>query len=371
MLSSSQKEERVTTTNYVLEIPASSIVFNPTLEISGTYGNKQEISKTDVVLTYKVESIQQVEKVFVGEQAETKKVASLAEKENQESQIGLWKTVTDDGILKAIGWLDNNKTLGEEHQDGSDISVVDLKEDTIYADLGISKETDAIQGISINMATRNVEDSNFNGEYTIRVESFAKTKGDNDFSLKVNVYNVVGIKSTNDAKSNSTPLQINVPNAYIIDTTLDSGKYMNITKEFFGNESFEMGWKESGNGVDILKKNLENVKIFKKFIQKIEESSKLIKVPLYNGVIASYKSNQWTSAQDQGFKDTITFNLTLKKGFVFKKYFELTGDKNNKYNKEGKTLEVTFGIGLGNNQNEQAIWKNAQKSITEVAAGIN
>ncbi|WPL37796.1 hypothetical protein [Malacoplasma iowae] len=361
------KRDVRTSTNYTLSIPSNVINFNPTINLKASFGNNQSTSE-EVVFTYTVTSTPLIKQTFVTN-SDSKKTITLAEMATSDNDsIGLWKTVTDEGILKALGWLDSSKSLDNEHVDGDGIDSTLLKEDTIISDLGIDGLTkEKLLGIQIEMKQRDVSKTDYNGEYNILVSTTLNNGQNTDLNLNFNTYKIVSQKSDNQTQH---PLQVNVPNAYIIDTTVDGGKFMNITKTFFGNKSFEMGWNENGSATEILRKNLQNQKIFNKFIEKIDQSSKTQQIPLYNGVSISYKSNQVTDAQDEGFKDTITLTLTLNKGFAFKKAFTLTANGNNKYNTNGKTSEVTFGISLSNTENEKAIWKNTSKTVEQLATSL-
>lgn len=243
-----------------------------------------------------------------------------------------------------------------------------LKEDVIISDLNISGLTkEKLLGIEIEMKQRDVTNPNYNGEYAILVSTTINSNSEVDLDLNFNTYKIIASKSN---EKQLQQLQVNVPNAYIIDTTLEGKKFMNISKDFF-TTSFEMGWKNtdnSSNATQLLQKNLENDKIFNKFIEKIDESSKSKKIDLYNGVIISYKSNQWSGSQDADYKNTITLKVTLKKGFSFKKSFT---NGNYKYNIDEKTSEVTFGISLGNTSGEAAIWKNSARTVEDVANSLN
>ncbi|WPL39725.1 hypothetical protein [Malacoplasma iowae] len=352
------------TTNYILSVPSSVINFNPTINVKAQYGSNQTTS-TDIVLTYEVTNSNIIDKTFDTSAANKNNIILEEKKSSNEDKIGLWKSVSDIGILKALGWLDDEKKLND-HIDGNGIDSELLNEDAIVSDLkidGLTKEK--LLGIEIEMNQRNVAESDYNGEYSILVSTTINGESNSDLNLNFNTYRIVAQKT---AEKQSKLLQANVPNAYIIDTSLDGNKFKNITKEFFGT-SFEMGWQntDSSSESTLLQKNLQNEKIFNKFIEKIDQSSKTNEITLYNGVKISYKSNMRNESQDNNYKETITLNVELKKGFSFKKSFQIT---ENKYNTQGKTSEVTFGISLGNNNGDAAIWKNASKTVDQVATSL-
>ena len=240
--------------------------------------------------------------------------------------------------------------------------ISDLKID------GLTKEK--LLGIEIEMNQREVSQADYNGEYNILVSTTLQNVQDTDLNLNFNTYKIV---SQVNADGVHNPLQVNVPNAYILDTFLDAGKFKKIDLAFFENQSFEMGFKDfTSNTTGGIKANLEDDKISSKFINKIDESYKSKGISFQNGVIVRYSSNTWDANQDQYFKETISLSVQLKKGFAFKSNFSISvNNESVKYNNPSKLNVASFCIDNNTNNGITAIFRNLQKTVSEVSNSIH
>ena len=144
---------------------------------------------------------------------------------------------------------------------------------------------------------------------------------DTDLNLNFNTYKIVSQVSTNGVHH---PLQVNVPNAYILDTFLDAGKFKKIDLAFFDNQSFEMGFRDFPSDVTSgIRANLMDNKISSKFINKIDESYKSKDISFQNGVIVRYSSNTWDNNQEDILKKLYHWVFNWKKGLHLKVIFQL------------------------------------------------
>lgn len=356
--------------NYYLFVPSSNIKFNPIINLEAAYGQDNSISQ-EVSFIYTVTNAVEIESTFKEDVIAKKNIITLDEKGNSSNSIGLWERVSDVDILTKLGWLRNVSDLGSNHVDGSAIDSTFLNEDLIISDLkidGLTKEK--LLGIEIEMNQREVSQADYNGEYNILVSTTLQNVQDTDLNLNFNTYKIV---SQVNADGVHHPLQVNVPNAYILDTFLDAGKFKKIDLAFFGEQSFEMGFKDfTSNTTGGIKANLEDDKISSKFINKIDESYKSKGISFQNGVIVRYSSNTWDANQDQYFKETISLSVQLKKGFAFKSNFSISvNNESVKYNNPNKLNIASFCIDNNTNNGITAIFRNLQKTVSEVSNSIH
>ncbi|WPL39440.1 hypothetical protein [Malacoplasma iowae] len=337
----SKRDVKTTTTNYTLSIPSNVINFNPTINLKASFGNNQSTS-AEVVFTYTVTSTPLIEQTFATN-ANNKKAITLAEMATSDSDsIGLWKTVTDEGILKALGWLDSNKSLEEGHVDGDGIDSTLLKEDTIISDLGINGLTkEKLLGIQIEMKQRDVSKIDYNGEYNIIVSTTLNNGQNTDLNLNFNTYKIVSQKSESEMQH---PLQVNVPNAYYIDSYIgqqnDGSQYRTVLDLTIGSENnllstpFKIAGKNVENGSNnnnnkYIEDNFKNQTILNAFIKhvnnQINQSKHFnllngfdLKLSETNGIVHRGETNQ-TGNFISGYEKVITLELTLRKGFTYVK----------------------------------------------------
>ena len=356
--------------NYYLFVPSSNIKFNPIINLEAAYGEDNSISQ-EVSFIYTVTNAVEIESTFKEDVVTKKNIITLDEKGNSDNSIGLWERVSDVDILTKLGWLGNVSDLGNNHVDGSAIDATFLNEDLIISDLkidGLTKEK--LLGIEIEMNQREVSQADYNGEYNILVSTTLQNIQDTDLNLNFNTYKIV---SQVNADGVHHPLQVNVPNAYILDTFLDGGKFKKIDLAFFDNQSFEMGFKDfTNNTTDGIRANLMDNKISSKFINKIDQSYKSKGISFQNGVIVRYSSNTWDANQDQYFKETISLSVQLKKGFAFKSNFSISvSNEHVKYNNPNKLNVASFCIDNNTKNAITAIFRNLQKTVSEVSESIH
>lgn len=357
-------------TNYYLFVPSSNIKFNPTINLEAAYGQDNSISQ-EVSFIYTVTNAVEIESTFKEGVATNKNIITLDEKENSSNSIGLWERVSDVDILTKLGWLRNVSDLGDNHVDGSGIDATFLNEDLIISDLkidGLTKEK--LLGIEIEMNQREVSQADYNGEYNILVSTTLQNVQDTDLNLNFNTYKIV---SQVNAGGVHHPLQVNVPNAYILDTFLDGGKFKKIDLDFFNGQSFEMGFKDfSSDTTNGIRANLMDNKISSKFINEIDQSYKSKGISFQNGVIVRYSSNTWDANQEQYFKETISLSVQLKKGFAFKSNFSISvSNESVKYNNPNKLNVASFCINNNPNDTIAAIYRNLQKTVSQVSESIH
>ena len=355
--------------NYYLFVPSSNIKFNPIINLEAAYGQDNSISQ-EVSFIYTVTNAVEIESTFKEDVATNKNIITLDEKENSGNSIGLWERVSDVDILTKLGWLRNVSDLGNDHVDGSAIDATFLNEDLIISDLkidGLTKEK--LLGIEIEMNQREVSQPDYNGEYNILVSTTLKNVQDTDLNLNFNTYKIVSQVNPDGAHH---PLQVNVPNAYILDTFLEGDKFKKINLAFFDNQSFEMGFKDfSTNTTEGIRANLMDNKISSKFINKIDQSYKSKGISFQNGVIVRYSSNTWDANQDQYFKETISLSVQLKKGFAFKSNFSISvSSESVKYNNPSKLNVASFCINNNTSDTIAAIFRNLLKTVSEVSESI-
>ncbi|QHG90072.1 hypothetical protein [Malacoplasma iowae] len=345
-----KRDVSATTTNYTLSIPSELINFDPTINLQVSYGNNQSIS-TEVVFNYTVTSSSLIEQTFT--ESANKKTITLAEMSPTESDtIGLWKTVTDEGILKALGWLDINESLEEGHKDGDGIDVGLLKEDTIISDLGIDGLTkEKLLGIEIQMDQRDISQTNYNGEYSILVSTIGDNSESVDLNLSFNTYKIVSQKTSNNTQH---PLQVNVPNAYYTDnvksgTDTNLVTNINLTKENFKGQLKLKDTNESNAGSTFIKSKFENNSAsYREFIKKLDESGlnmfKYVNLEFTDVVVSEEnntdKSNDNTNGMYSG--NIIKLKVTTKKGFSFKKSFTNNSIQYNKNTSGDLFLYISF-----------------------------
>ncbi|KFB07871.1 hypothetical protein [Malacoplasma iowae] len=370
----SNPESTTTSDKLILKISPNKITFTPQIKISGTYGdNHTQIESKDVSFECKITNVEIKPITFKGDAANKKEV-TLKDKGIKDNTIELYDVIKDENIYKALGWLDENSNLGE-HLDGSDMDISLLNEEIIYNDLGLNKETDELLGIKLQFIngneSRKVDHEKYNGEYKIIIESIDKTTTD-DINLKINNYEIMS--SSNQEARQNAPLQVLVPNAYLLDTTLEENKFMYISGSFFGNKSFEMGFKttNSDNATTLIDNNLKNQKIYKNFMKRIIEAANGKNIKLFNGVTFKYKNTTWNSSMVATYGNVINLDVTLKKGFAFKNNFTLnSSDKTYRYNTTKKSLTtISFGTDCETDVNKGAIWKNFNKTVDQVASGL-
>lgn len=356
--------------NYYLFVPSSNIKFNPIINLEAAYGEDNSISQ-EVSFIYTVTNAVEIESTFKEDVVTNKNIITLDEKGNSANSIGLWERVSDVDILTKLGWLRNVSDLGNDHVDGSAIDATLLNEDLIISDLkidGLTKEK--LLGIEIEMNQREVSQADYNGEYNILVSTTLQNVQDTDLNLNFNTYKIVSQVNEDGV---GHPLQVNVPNAYILDTFLDGGKFKKIDLAFFDNESFEMGFKDfSSDTTGGIRANLEDNKISSKFINKIDQSYKSKGISFQNGVIVRYSSNTWDANQDTYFKETISLSVQLKKGFAFKSNFSISvSNKSVKYNNPNKLNVASFCINNNTSNAVTAIFRNLQKTVSDVSESIH
>lgn len=357
----------------ILKIPPEKISFNPQISINGSYGpNDQfQIKSKNVSLVCKITNLDYVPITFTNESIDKKEI-TLDDKGVTNNKVNLWENIQDEDIYKKLGWVKQTTTF-DNHVDGSDMDISMLDEDLIYNDLGLSKSTDELLSVRIEFIngdeSRNSTSDKYNGEYKIIIESIDKTSKDIN-GLKIKNYEVVS--SINENNKSVVPLQLNVPDAYLIDTNLDGGKFMYITKEFFDNQSFEMGFKNNVAVAEfvLILRNLRNGNIFNSFINKIRESALKKDIKLSNGLVFTIGVVGVNQAMDQKYWNYVTLDSYLKKGFKFKKPFNLETQnktKSYKYNTGGHPENVKFGMDLSTNKNEAAIWRNYVKTADQLS----
>lgn len=357
----------------ILKIPPEKISFNPQISINGSYGpNDQfQIKSKNVSLVCKITNLDYVPITFTNESIDKKEI-TLDDKGVTNNKVNLWENIQDEDIYKKLGWVKQTTTF-DNHVDGSDMDISMLDEDLIYNDLGLSKSTDELLGVRIEFIngdeSRNSTSDKYNGEYKIIIESIDKTSKDIN-GLKIKNYEVVS--SINENNKSVVPLQLNVPDAYLIDTNLDGGKFMYITKEFFDNQSFEMGFKNNVAVAEfvLILRNLRNGNIFNSFINKIRESALKKDIKLSNGLVFTIGVVGVNQAMDQKYWNYVTLDSYLKKGFKFKKPFNLETQnktKSYKYNTGEHPENVKFGMDLSTNKNEAAIWRNYDKTADQLS----
>ncbi|KFB07857.1 hypothetical protein [Malacoplasma iowae] len=357
----------------ILKIPPEKISFNPQISINGSYGpNDQfQIKSKNVSLVCKITNLDYVPITFTNESIDKKEI-TLDDKGVTNNKVNLWENIQDEDIYKKLGWVKQTTTF-DNHVDGSDMDISMLDEDLIYNDLGLSKSTDELLSVRIEFIngdeSRNSTSDKYNGEYKIIIESIDKTSKDIN-GLKIKNYEVVS--SINENNKSVVPLQLNVPDAYLIDTNLDGGKFMYITKEFFDNQSFEMGFKNNVAVAEfvLILRNLRNGNIFNSFINKIRESALKKDIKLSNGLVFTIGVVGVNQAMDQKYWNYVTLDSYLKKGFKFKKPFNLETQnktKSYKYNTGGHPENVKFGMDLSTNKNEAAIWRNYDKTADQLS----
>lgn len=356
--------------NYYLFVPSSNIKFNPIINLEAAYGEDNSISQ-EVSFIYTVTNAVEIESTFKEDVATNKNIITLDEKANSANSIGLWERVSDVDILTKLGWLGNVSDLGNNHVDGSAIDATLLNEDLIISDLkidGLTKEK--LLGIEIEMNQREVSQADYNGEYNILVSTTLQNVQDTDLNLNFNTYKIVSQVNTDGAHH---PLQVNVPNAYILDTFLDGGKFKKIDLDFFDNQSFEMGFKDfSSDTTGGIRANLMDNKISSKFINKIDQSYKSKGISFQNGVIVRYSSNTWDGIQDMYFRETISLSVQLKKGFAFKSNFSISvSNEQVKYNNPNKLNVSSFCINNNPNNGNAAIFRNSEKTVSQVSESIH
>lgn len=356
--------------NYYLFVPSSNIKFNPIINLEAAYGQDNSISQ-EVSFIYTVTNAVEIESTFKEDVATNKNIITLDEKKNSANSIGLWERVSDVDILTKLGWLRNVSDLGNNHVDGSAIDATFLNEDLIISDLkidGLTKEK--LLGIEIEMNQREVSQADYNGEYNILVSTTMQNVQDTDLNLNFNTYKIV---SQVNAGGVHHPLQVNVPNAYILDTFLDAGKFKKIDLPFFDNQSFEMGFRDfSSDTTSGIRANLMDNKISSKFIDKIDQSYKSKGISFQNGVIVRYSSNTWDGNQDMYFRETISLSVELKKGFAFKSNFSISASNESvKYNNPNKLNVASFCIDSNPNNTIAAIFRNSQKTVSQVSESIH
>lgn len=341
-------QETKMATKYVLKVPSDSIDFAPTLSFSGTYGNNQQIEPVDTSLTYTIKTLETQEKTFV--MGSQKSSITLSDKAiSEKDQIGLWTNVDDEGILKALGWLEASGSLtnkDSKHNDGEPIDSTLLNEKTIETDLGINPENETIFSVTVEMTTRDVNSDKYNGEYSLLVDVLEKNKT-NDFGLNFKTYKIVTTPST-DKKAAFVPLQLKVPNAYIIDSELSTEankKYDKVIDLTIGAASTEQqkastnllseAFKLAGSGITgastsdtnpYIQKNLENKTIMNSFQKSlVDQTTKSQGFSIINGLDLTFSSvehrgndvgqNNYISS----YGKVVTFTYNLKKGFDWKK----------------------------------------------------
>ncbi|WPL38761.1 hypothetical protein [Malacoplasma iowae] len=357
----------------ILKIPPEKISFNPQISINGSYGpNDQfQIKSKNVSLVCKITNLDYVPITFTNESIDKKEI-TLDDKGVTNNKVNLWENIQDEDIYKKLGWVKQTTTF-DNRVDGSDMDISMLDEDLIYNDLGLSKSTDELLSVRIEFIngdeSRNSTSDKYNGEYKIIIESIDKTSKDIN-GLKIKNYEVVS--SINENNKSVVPLQLNVPDAYLIDTNLDGGKFMYITKEFFDNQSFEMGFKNNVAVAEfvLILRNLRNGNIFNSFINKIRESALKKDIKLSNGLVFTIGVVGVNQAMDQKYWNYVTLDSYLKKGFKFKKPFNLETQnktKSYKYNTGGHPENVKFGMDLSTNKNEAAIWRNYDKTADQLS----
>lgn len=356
--------------NYYLFVPSSNIKFTPIINLEAAYGQDNSISQ-EVSFIYTVTNAVEIETTFKEDVVTDKNIITLDEKGNSSNSIGLWERVSDVDILTKLGWLRNVSDLGDNHVDGSAIDATLLNEDLIISDLkidGLTKEK--LLGIEIEMNQREVSQADYNGEYNILVSTTLQNVQDTDLNLNFNTYKIV---SQVNAGGVDHPLQVNVPNAYILDTFLDGGKFKKIDLAFFDNQSFEMGFKDfSSDTTGGIRANLQDNKISSKFINKIDQSYKSKGISFQNGVIVRYSSNTWDANQETYFKETISLSVQLKKGFAFKSNFSISvSNESVKYNNPNKLNVASFCINNNTSNAVTAIFRNLQKTVSDVSESIH
>ncbi|WPL40206.1 hypothetical protein [Malacoplasma iowae] len=358
----------------IIKIAPEKISFNPQIEISGSYGsnNQFKVETKSVSLECKITNLETVPIMFNSD-VSYKKEITLEDKGTSENIINSWTNIKDEDIYKKIGWLKDNVSLAD-HIDGTDMDISMLNEEVVYSDLGISKSTDELLSVRIEFVngenSRNSTKDNYNGEYKIILESIDKTSNN---SNGLNIKNYVVVSSISNNGNNTTPLQVNVPDAYLLDTNLSDGKVMNISKEFFGGESFEIGFKTTASAADfvLLQRNLSNGTIFNRFIEKIKQSATTKGLKISNGVILTIGPVNVVESMAP-YKNVITLNVSLKKGYTYKKSFNLqsqTKTTTYKYNTAGNLNSIRFGTDISSTQNQAAIWGNGSKTIEQIVNG--
>ncbi|WPL38763.1 hypothetical protein [Malacoplasma iowae] len=355
----------------VLKIPSKSILFTPKIKITGSYGIKRErqITSKNISLECNISNFELIPITFT-EKANNKKDIILDEKPNDANKVNLWEQINDKNIFEKLSWIKKD-VLNNENINNSNINLSMFDLNVIYDDLGLNKDTDEILKIRIEFingeSSRRPSNSNYNGLYKILIDTIKKNNNNNS-DLKIKTYEVV---SSINQNKNTNPLQVNVPDAFLLDTNLGGGKYMYITKEFFGNQSFEMGFKTySGSPAQfvLLHRNLSNGRIISSFIKKIHDSAKAKGIQISNGLIFIIDRVNVNTLMGK-YSNNVRLRVLLRRGFKFKDTFTLElQDKNKtyKYNTKGNTGSVIFGIDISSKQNEAAIWGNYSKTINEI-----
>lgn len=358
----------------VLKIPSEKISFTPQIEISGTFGpNGTSIKSKSISFVFDTINEKQEIIVFTND-ATSKKDITLEDKGISGNKINLWEYIKDEDIYKKLGWTKEGVSL-DKHIDGTRMDINMLNKEVIYKDLGIDEATNELTTIKIEFIngneSRNPENNNYNGEYKIIIQSVDKLKNNESVGSRTKRYEVVS--SIND-KGNTTPLQVNVPNAYLLDTDLDGGKYMYITKEFMGNKSFEMGFKTSSGQPApfvLMYRNLVNGTILNRFLDAIKESVKTNNFKISNGLAFTIDKVE-VNLNMQKNNNIIWLNTHLRKGYKFKNQFSLESQTRvwpYKYNTDGKTNKIKFGVDISWKQGDAVIWGNYDKTIADIING--
>lgn len=336
----------------ILKIPQRYINFCPKINISFIDDQNINFINKEVTFNYNMSKAQTTDKkISFSNEASFKNNIVLKEQHiDGDNYMGLWNVVNDKDILEELEWLNYGTFWEETHLNGNFIDSKFLNIKNISRDLLID-ENEQIYGLYIEMQNRNPNSELFNGEYKMFLEtSVNNISEDYDLNLATNRYEI-GIVNKNNT---SQKLQLNVPNAYVLDLenniTIPKEKISKATiLKSDTNMSLGLGSKNitDRDATKIITSNFGviNSKPFNEFSKMVKEVGKNKK--WFNGVDIEYgneviKSDVKDENIDQSQQENYYMNyyniklkLKPKQGYVFKKNF-LIIDSNNmiySYNK--------------------------------------
>lgn len=355
---------------YILQIPDNNIDLNIPANITAKNGNQKTTGK--ISFQYSIQHIIEEKKLELSD-------IQLPQKNGDE----LYKKITNDDIINQLKWNKEEISTKDEdilEEDSDFITFDKLNKQKVISDLGLTKNEDLL-AIKITMEQRNPSENNFNGEYKIEAEVMNKNNSD---SLSFKTYKYYKNIEEKEKTKSYTPFQLQVPNAYILDTVTsesleldepqaetDPNIYRYIDQSFI-TTPFVMGSKNvtsKSNNIEetqqtkAIKQNLQQEKTFKRFIDTIEKQQKTLNKMIFNGITFTFEDAKKHNAMTNGFKTVISLNIQLKKGFYFKNSFT---KNENKYNTQDRNSKVLFGINYTTDSNPAAIKLDSTKTPEDV-----
>lgn len=324
-LSLKSSDNTNTETKYVLQIPSSCIDLQFKILVIAE-PNSSNIIRKEVNVKYDVISANTENRVF----ANFEDILLDEIQQTSTDKIDVYQTVTDNQILKKLGWINNDI---KDHIDGSEIDINILNKDKLLKDLSIDESN--LLSIKVSMENRNPTLDGYNG--TFNIEANVLVNENKDSKVVTYSYN----KSIDESSKVGTPLQLMVPDAYIIQSKDDSkiGQDRFLKMSFLNNKKFGFYYKSSSGAQTIVNglKLPNTSKRLNALIQEVLDSKKI------NGSYGiNYLINKFDYSSATG--NLFIYSINPKQGFSFKGSFEFN---NKKYNVNSQTTTAYFSAYFG------------------------